>query len=60
MTVHVYGLSLPSHIASGLAADLVPDVWETIAVMGGQTAVALYSVGRALKAPSGSGRESGK
>jgi hypothetical protein len=42
MAVHVYGISLPSHIASGLAADLVPDVRETNAVMGGQTAVALY------------------
>jgi hypothetical protein len=42
MAVHKYGISPASHIASGLAADLVPDVRETNAVMGGQTAVALY------------------
>jgi hypothetical protein len=45
MTVHAYGISSASHITSGLAADFVPDVRETNAVMGEQTAVALYSLG---------------
>ncbi len=42
MTAHKYSISLLSHIASGLAVDIAPDVRETNAAMGGQTPVALY------------------
>lgn len=42
MVVHVSSISLPSHIPSGLVADLAPDARETNAVMGGQTPVSPY------------------
>jgi hypothetical protein len=42
MTVYKYGIPPASHIERGLAGFIASDVRETQAVMGGQTAVALY------------------